>query len=64
MLEHVRDRIKRIFVDKGYDSKAIFNTFSSNTIIPPRKNTSTRSRGSPSRARVARLIRRTSEKEW
>ncbi len=64
ILESVKDRILRIFGDKGYDSKAIFNTFSSNAVIPPRKNASSQSRGSPARAKVVRLIRRTSEKEW
>jgi len=64
ILKSIRDRIAKIFGDKGYDSKAIFNDFGSATIIPPRKNASTRSRGSPARARVFRLIRRTSEKEW
>jgi len=33
-------------------------------IIPTRKNSSTLSRGSPYRARIAREIRRTSESEW
>ncbi len=64
LLTSVKDRIKRIFGDKGYDSKSIYNTFGENTIIPPRKNASTRSRGSPSRARIVRQIRRTSENEW
>jgi transposase, IS4 family len=64
LLRSVNDRIRRIFADKGYDSKSIYNTFGENTIIPPRKNASTRSRGSPARARIVRQIRRTSEKEW
>ena len=64
LLKSVRDRIRRIFADKGYDSKAIYNSFGENTIIPPRKNAYTRSRGSPARARTVRQIRSTSEKEW
>ena len=64
ILENIRDRIKRIFGDKGYDSKEIFNEFGSNTIIPPRKNASSQSRGSPARAKIVRQIRRTGEKEW
>jgi hypothetical protein len=64
LLKSVKERIKRIFADKGYDSKAIFNEFGSNTVIPPRKNASTRSRGSPSRSKIVRQIKRTSEKEW
>ena len=34
MLKSVKERIKRIFADKGYDSKSIYNTFGENTIIP------------------------------
>ncbi|AKA48367.1 transposase [uncultured archaeon] len=64
ILESVRDRILRIYGDKGYDSKKIFNDFGHGTIIPPRKNASTQSRGSPARAKVVRQIRRTSEKRW
>ena len=64
LLKSVKERIKSIFADKGYDSKAIYNSFGENTIIPPRRNASTRSRGSPARARIVRQIRKTSEKEW
>ena len=45
LLKSVKDRIKRIFADKSYDSKAIYNAFGENTIIPPRKNASSKSRG-------------------
>ena len=64
LLKSVKERIKRIFGDKGYDSKAIYNTFGENTVIPPRRNASSKSRGSPARARIVRQIRKTSEKEW
>ena len=64
LLKSVKERIRRIFADKGYDSKAIYNTFGENAIIPPRKNASSRSRGSPSRAKIVRRIRKTSENEW
>ena len=64
LLKSVKGRIKRKFADKGYDSKAIYNSFIENTVIPPRKNASSRSRGSPSRAKIVRQIKRTSEKEW
>ena len=30
MLKSVKERIKRIFADKGYDSKAIYKTFGEN----------------------------------
>lgn len=64
ILESVKNRIMRIFGDKGYDSKGIFNLFGSRTVIPPRKNASTRSRGSRTRAGIVRQIHKTSEKEW
>ena len=64
LLKSIGDRIKRIFGDKGYDSKAIYNAFGSGAIIPPRKNASTLSRESPPRARIVRQIRKTSEREW
>ena len=63
LLKSVKERIKRIFADKGYDSKAIFNEFGFNTVILTRKNASTRSRGSPSRSKIVSQIKRTSEKE-
>jgi len=64
LLKSLKGRIKKIFGDKAYDSKAIFNIFGSKTAIPPRSNASTMSRGSPARAKVVRDIRKTSEKEW
>ncbi|OWP56270.1 MAG: hypothetical protein B2I17_06720 [Thermoplasmatales archaeon B_DKE] len=54
----------KIFGDKGYDLKAIFNAFGSNTIIPLGKSASTRSHGSPARARIVKLFKKISEKEW
>lgn len=48
LLKFVKDRIKRIFADKSYDSKAIYNAFGENTIIPPRKNSSSKISGSHS----------------
>ena len=38
--------------------------FGEDAIVPPRKNASSQSRGSPARARIVRQIRRTSESEW
>jgi transposase len=64
LLKSVRERIKRIYAERGYDSKEIFNEFGENTAIPPRKNTSSRSKGSPSRSKIVRQIKRRSEKEW
>ncbi len=64
LLRSVNDRIRRIFEDRGYDSRAIYNSFGNNTAISPRKKASTRSRGLPARERIVMHIRRTSEKEW
>lgn len=64
ILESVKGRILRIFGNRCYYSKAIFKVFESNAITPPRMSVSTQSRGSPTRAKIVRQIRRTSEGEW
>jgi hypothetical protein len=64
LMKSVKERIRRIFADKGYDSKAKYNTFGENAITPPRKNASSRSRRSPSRAKIVRQIHRAGENEW
>jgi transposase len=64
ILENLRGKVKRIFGDKGYDSKSIYNIFGEDAIIPPRNNASSKSRGSPARARIVRQIKKTSESEW
>ncbi|MCW6170438.1 MAG: transposase, partial [Thermoplasmatales archaeon] len=64
ILENIRGKVKRIFGDKGYDSKSIYNIFEEDAIIPPRSNASSKSRGSPARARIVRQIKKTSESEW
>ena len=56
ILENIREKVKKIFADRGYDSKAIFNEFGSSTVIPPRNNASSRSKGSPSRSKIVRQI--------
>ena len=64
LLKSVRERIKRIFADKGYDSKAIYNSFDENTVISTRKNSTSKRRRSSSRSKIVRQIRMTSEQEW
>ena len=44
----------RIFADKHYDLKSIYNIFGKNAIIPPRKKASSKIRGSAARARKVR----------
>ncbi len=41
-----KERIRRIFGDKGYDSNSIFIAFWEDAIISPRNNASSKSRGS------------------
>ena len=64
LVNRMRDKVSKHYVDKAYDSKSIYNALCGKAIIPLRKNHSTLSRGSPFRARIAREIRRTSESEW
>ena len=64
LVNRIREKITRLYGDKAYDSKSIYNALCGKAIIPLRKNYSTLSKGSPYRARIAREIRRTSESEW
>jgi hypothetical protein len=64
LLNKMKNNILRIFGDKGYDSKYIYNMFGYNAIIPPRKNASTKSRGSSTRAKIVRYIKKNSMEQW
>ena len=64
LIKRVRNRVSRLFGDKGYDSKAIYNELEDKAVIPPRRNASTLSRGSPSRAKITRFIHRFNEELW
>ena len=64
ILENLRGKVNRIFGDKGYDSKSIYNIFREDAMIPTKNNAFSKSRGSPARARIVRRIRRTWENEW
>jgi hypothetical protein len=59
-----KERIKRIFSGIIYNSKAIYNKFGENTIMPPKKNVSSKKIGSTASANIARKILKTSEDEW
>ena len=57
----------RVFADKAYDSRKIFNLLDANdtiAIIPLRKNFRTVARGSPLGHRTAIEIRKVGEEEW
>ena len=64
LLNKMKNNILRIFGDKGYDSKYIYNMFGYNSVIPPRKNASTKSRGSSARAKIVRYIKKNSMEQW
>ena len=64
LLSKMKNNILRIFGDKGYDSKYIYNMFGYNAVIPPRKNASTKSRGSSARAKIVRYIKKNSMEQW
>ena len=64
LLSKMKNNILRIFGDRGYDSKYIYNMFGYNAIIPPRKNASTKSRGSSTRAKIVRYIKKNSMEQW
>ena len=64
LLSKMKNNILRLFGDRGYDSKYIYNMFGYNAIIPPRKNASTKSRGSSTRAKIVRYIKKNSMEQW
>jgi len=70
LVEQVKRRggkITRVYADGGYDSRENFNYLAGNGIEPVIKtgrDASTRGRGSPSRAKVVREIRRLSYSGW
>ena len=70
LVEQVKDRggkISRVYGDGGYDSKENFNYLAGNDIEPvikTRKDASTQARGSPSRARMVREVRKLGYEGW
>ena len=70
LIEQVKERgggVNRVYGDGGYDSKKNFNYLAENNIelvIKIRSNSSTRSRGSPSRAKIVREYRKLGYERW
>ena len=67
MLRSITRHLRKLLGDKAYDSKSMHNMLSENgvkAIIPPRKNASTKARGSPSRARMVRRVKKIGEEAW
>lgn len=60
LLNKMRNNILRIFREQGYDPKYIYNMFSINKLILPRKNDYTKTRGSVTRTKNVRFIKRNS----
>jgi len=70
LMEQVKERggrVDRVYADGGYDSKENFNYLAENGIEPVikiRNNSSTKSRGSPSRAKRVREYRKLGYERW
>jgi len=70
LMEQVKEkggRVNRVYGDGGYDSKENFNYLAENGIEPVikiRNNSSTKSRGSPSRAKRVREYRKLGYERW
>jgi hypothetical protein len=64
IIKIIKDRIKKLFGDKAYDSKGIYNILVNKAIIPVRKNASTLSKGSPARAKTSRSIKKHTYNVW
>ena len=64
LIRRVKNRVRRLYGDKGYDSKLIYNELDGKAVIPPRRNASTQSRGSTYRAKITRFIKKFSERTW
>ena len=64
IVRRIKNKISKLYGDKGYDSRAIYNELEDKAVIPPGKNAVTLSRGSPYRAKITRFIRRFSEGLW
>lgn len=70
LMEQVKEkggRVNRVYGDGGYDSKENFNYLAENgieSVIKIRNNSSTKSRGSPSRAKRVREYRKLGYERW
>ena len=64
IVRRIKNKISKLYGDKGYDSKLIYNELEGKAVIPTRKNAVTLSRGSPYRAKITRFIRRFDEGLW
>ena len=64
IIRNIKNKISRLYADKGYDSKEIYNELGDKAVIPVRKNASTLSRGSPYRSKITRFIKGFNEELW
>ncbi len=64
VVKNLRDRVKRIFCDKGYRSKVLYNIFDADSMVPARNNSSSKCRGSLTRMIIVRCIGKAPENEW
>ena len=64
IIKNIKNKIRRLYGDKGYDSKIIYNELKDKALIPVRRNASTLSKGSTYRAKITRFIKRFNEELW
>ena len=64
IIKRVKNKINKLYGDKGYDSKAIYNELKNKAVIPVIRNAVTLSRGSIYRPKIARFIKRFGESLW
>ena len=64
LVRRIKHKISKLYGDKGYDSKLIYNELEDKAVIPIRKNAATLSMGSPYRAKIVRFIKRFNEGLW
>lgn len=54
----IKNKIKKLYGDRDYDSKLIYNELDDKSIIPFRKNEITLYKGSSYRAKITTLIKK------
>ena len=64
IVKRIKNRINKLYGDKGYDSREIYNELGDKAVIPVRRNASTLSKGSPYRSKITRFIKRFNKELW
>ncbi len=64
IIKRIKNKINKLYGDKGYDSKLIYNELKNKAVIPVIRNAVTLSRGSIYGSKIARFIKRFGETLW